>query len=69
LFPVIYVARQKIGLMNFGFMKVGAQSVDLRPGPDDQQSTKKKFMGILIFYIFSRLVDLLTGRQTPLARA
>jgi hypothetical protein len=55
--------------MNFGFMKVGAQSVNLRPGPDDQQSTKKKFMGILIFYIFSRLVDLLTGRQTPLARA
>jgi len=55
--------------MNFGFMKVGAQSVDLRPGPDDQQSTKKKFMGILLFYIFSRLVDMLTARQTPLARA
>lgn len=45
-------------------MKVGPQSVDVRPDPDDQQSTKKKFMGILIFYFFSRLADLLARRDT-----
>jgi hypothetical protein len=50
-------------------MKVGAQSVNLRPEPDDKQPTKKNFMGILIFYIFSRLADLLAGRQTSFARA
>jgi len=50
-------------------MKLGAQRVDLRPGPDDQQSTKKKFMSILIFYIFSRLADFLAGRATSFAGA
>jgi len=69
LFPASSVTRQKIELVSSELMKLGAQRVNLRPGPDDQQSTKKKFMGILIFYIFSRLVDLLTGRQTFFARA
>jgi len=56
-------------MVSSGFMKVGAQSVNLRPGPDEQQPTKKNYMGILIFYIFSRLVDLLAGRHTSFARA
>ena len=51
------------------FIKLGPQRVNLRPRPDEQQSTKKKFMGILIFYIFSRLADLLAGRDTFFARA
>jgi len=50
-------------------MKIGAESVNLRPGLDDQQSIKKNFMFILIFYVFSRFADLLVGRQTSLARA
>jgi len=31
----------KIGLVNSGFIKVGAQSVDLTPKGDDEQSTEK----------------------------
>jgi hypothetical protein len=48
-------------------MKVGAQSVDMRPERDNQQLTKQNPMSILIFYIFSRLSDLWAGRQTFLA--
>jgi len=50
-------------------MTIGAQSVNLRPELDEQQSTKQNFMGILIFYIFSRLADLLVRRETSFARA
>ena len=50
-------------------MKIGAESVNLRPELDDQQSIKKNFMFILIFYVFARFADLLAGRQTSLARA
>jgi hypothetical protein len=58
---------KQIGLVNSGFTKVGAQSVNLRPEPDDQQSTENNLMFILIFYIFARLSDLLAGRHTSLA--
>jgi hypothetical protein len=60
---------KKIGLVNSGSIKVGAKSVNLRPEPDDQQSTENNLMCILIFYIFSRLVDLLAGRHTSLLHA
>jgi hypothetical protein len=60
---------EKIGLWNSGFMKVGAQSVDVRPERDNQQLTKQNSMCILIFYIYSRLFDLWAGRQTFPAQA
>jgi hypothetical protein len=69
LFRATSVAARKIGLANSSFMKVGAQTVNLRPGRDNQQLTKPNRMFILIFYMFSRLSDFLTGRQTFLARA
>jgi hypothetical protein len=50
-------------------MKVGAQSVEVRPERDNQQLTKQNPMSILIFYIFSRLSDLLAGWQKFLAHA
>ena len=65
----VSVCDMKIGLVRAGFMNIGAESVNLRPGLDDQQSIKKNFMFILIFYVFSRFADLLVGRQTSLARA
>jgi hypothetical protein len=43
-------------------MKVGAQCVDMRPERDNQQLIKQNPMCILIFYIYSRLSDLLAGR-------
>jgi hypothetical protein len=42
-------------------MKVGAQSVDMRPERDNQQLTKQNPMSILIFYFCSRLSDLFAG--------
>jgi hypothetical protein len=54
---------------NSGFMKVGPQSVDMRPERDNQQLTKQNPMSILIFYIYSRLSDLCRGdRSFPLTR-
>jgi hypothetical protein len=50
-------------------MKVGAQHVDLRPEPDNQQLIKHNPMFILIFYIYSRFSDLLAGWHKSLARA
>jgi len=50
-------------------MKVGAQTVNMRPERDNQQLTKPNPMCILIFYVFSRLSDFLTRRQTLLAHA
>jgi len=47
--------------MNSGFMTVGAQSVDMRPGRDNQQLTKQNPMSIVIFYIYSLLSDLWTA--------
>ena len=43
-------------------MKVGAQSVNVRPERDYQQLTRQNPMFILIFYIYSRLSDLWAGR-------
>ena len=60
---------EKIGLRNSGFMKVGAQSVNVRPERDSQQLTKQNPMFILIFYICSRLSDLWSGRQKFFAHA
>jgi hypothetical protein len=48
-------------------MKVGAQTVNMRPERDNQQLTKPNSMFILIFYVFARLSDFLTGQQTFLA--
>jgi len=48
-------------------MKVGAQCVDMRPERDNQQLTKQNPMCILIFYIYSRLFDLWTGRLQRLS--
>ena len=50
-------------------MKVGAQSVDMRPERDDQQLTKQNPMSILIFYMCSRLSDLCAGWHKFLAHA
>jgi hypothetical protein len=50
-------------------MKVGAQSVDVRPEGDDKELTKPNPMCILIFYIFSRLSDLWVGSHKFLAHA
>jgi hypothetical protein len=50
-------------------MKVGAQSVDVRPERDNQQLTKQNPMCILIFYIFSRIPDLWAGWYKFLAHA
>jgi len=50
-------------------MKVGAQSVDVRPERNSQQLTKQNPMFILIFYICSRLSDLWAGRQKFFAHA
>jgi len=50
-------------------MKVGAQSVNVRPERDNQQLTKQNPMFILIFYICSRLSDLLMGWHKFLAHA
>jgi hypothetical protein len=50
-------------------MKVGAQSVNVRPERDNQQLTKQNPMFILIFYICSRLSDLWAGRKKFVALA
>jgi hypothetical protein len=50
-------------------MKVGAQCVHMRPERDNQQLTKQNPMCILIFYIYSRLLDLWAERQNFLAHA
>jgi len=50
-------------------MKIGAQSVEVRPERDNQQLTKQNPMSILIFYICSRLFDLCAGWQKFLAHA
>jgi hypothetical protein len=50
-------------------MKVGAQSVNVRPELDSQQLTKQNPMFILIFYFYSRLSDLWAGRQKFFAQA
>jgi hypothetical protein len=50
-------------------MKVGAQSVDVRPEGDNQQLTEQNPMCILIFYIYSRLYDLWVGSHKFLAHA
>ncbi|PYK67032.1 MAG: hypothetical protein DME45_11095 [Verrucomicrobia bacterium] len=59
----------KIGSCNSGFMRVGAQSVNMKPERDNQQPTKPNPMSILIFFIFSRLSDFWAGRHTFLAHA
>ncbi len=48
-------------------MKVGVQSVYVRPERDDQQLTKQNPMSILIFYFCSRLSDLFAGWHKSLA--
>ena len=50
-------------------MKVGPQSVNVRPERDSQQLTKQNPMSILIFYICARLSDLWAGRQKFFAQA
>jgi hypothetical protein len=60
---------EKIALVNSEFVNVGAQTVNMRPERDNQKLTKPNPMFILIFYVFSRLSDFLTGRQTLLAHA
>ena len=50
-------------------MKVGAQCVDMSPERDNQQLTKQNPMCILIFYMYSRLSDLLAGWQKFFAHA
>jgi hypothetical protein len=50
-------------------MKIGVQSVYVRPERENQQLTKQNPMCILIFYFYSRLFDLWAERHNFLAHA